>query len=109
MSHDNDPLTESEVFRCVADTLREPLVILNAGLRVQLANPAFYQMFQVSAAETVGRQIYELGNGQWNIPCLRTLLEDVLPRENTLEDFLVEHDFERIGPKTMLLNARKLG
>lgn len=60
----------------IVDTVREPLLTLDATLRVRSANRAFYQTFQVSAAETEGRLIYELGNGQWDIPDLRTLLED---------------------------------
>ena len=64
----------------IVDTVREPLLILDTTLRVRFANRAFYQTFQVSAEETEHHLIYELGNGQWDIPALRTLLEDIVPR-----------------------------
>ena len=92
----------------IVDTVREPLLILDATLRVRSANRAFYQTFQVSAAETEGRLIYELGNGQWDIPDLRTLLEDIVPRSSVFNDFELEHTFPSIGRRIMLLNARKL-
>ena len=92
----------------IVDTIREPLLILDATLRVQSANRAFYQTFQVSASETEGRLIYELGNGQWNIPDLRTLLEDIVPTSSMFDDFELEHSFPVIGRRFMLLNARKL-
>ena len=92
----------------IVDTVREPLLILDATLRVRSANRAFYQTFQVSAAETEGRLIYELGNGQWDIPDLRTLLEDIVPKSSMFDDFELEHTFPAIGRRFMLLNARKL-
>jgi len=92
----------------IVDTVREPLLILDATLRVRSANRAFYQTFQVSAAETEGRLIYELGNGQWDIPDLRTLLEDIVPKSSMFDDFELEHTFPVIGRRFMLLNARKL-
>lgn len=67
-----------------------------------------YEVFGVSAAETIGRFIYDLGDGQWNIPALRTQLEEVLPEQKAFANFEVTHDFPGIGPKVMLLNARKL-
>ena len=92
----------------IVDTVREPLLILDATLRVQSANRAFYQTFHVSLAETEGRLIYELGNGQWDIPALRTLLEDIVPKSSVFDDFELEHTFPVIGRRVMLLNARKL-
>ncbi len=92
----------------IVDTVREPLLILDATLRVRSANRAFYQTFQVSSAETENRLIYELGNGQWDIPDLRTLLEDVVPKSSVFNDFELEHTFPVIGRRVMLLNARKL-
>src|SRR5690242_16295893 len=92
----------------LVDTVREPLLILDATLRVRSANRAFYQTFHVSPAETEGRLIYELGNGQWDIPDLRTLLEDIVPRSSVFDDFELEHTFPVIGRRVMLLNARKL-
>jgi len=92
----------------VFDTVREPLIVLDAALRVRLANSAFYQTFHVSSEETENRLIYQLGNGQWDIPDLRTLLEDIVPGSSVFNDFVLEHDFPHIGRRVMLLNARKL-
>ena len=92
----------------VVDTVREPLLILDGDLCIQSANRAFYQTFQVSAHETEGQLIYELGNGQWDIPALRTLLEDIIPQKSVFDNFEIVHDFPSIGPKSMLLNARRL-
>src|SRR6202048_198842 len=92
----------------IVDTVREPLLMLDTALRVQSANRAFYQTFHVSLEETENRLIYELGNGQWDIPDLRTLLEDIVPKSSFFNDFQLEHDFPAIGRRVMLLNARKL-
>src|SRR3954449_8931064 len=92
----------------IVDTVREPLLILDATLRVRSANRAFYQTFHVSPSETEGRLIYELGNGQWDIPDLRTLLEDIVPKSSVFDDFELDHTFPAIGRRVMLLNARKL-
>ncbi|MET0397664.1 MAG: response regulator [Longimicrobiaceae bacterium] len=92
----------------IVDTVRKPLLILDPALRVRSANRAFYQTFEVSAAETEDRLIYELGNGQWDIPALRTLLEDIIPASSVFNDFELEHDFPAIGRRVMLLNARRL-
>src|ERR1700694_1844156 len=92
----------------IVDTVREPLLILDTTLRVRSANRAFYQTFQVSLEETENRLIYELGNGQWDIPTLRTLLEEIVPLSSVFNDFEWEHDFPAIGRRVMLLNARKL-
>jgi signal transduction histidine kinase len=92
----------------IVDTVREPLLILDGALRVRSANRAFYQTFQVSPEETEDHLIYRLGNGQWDIPALRTLLEDIVPQSSVFNDFELEHDFPLIGRKVMLLNARKL-
>jgi len=92
----------------IVDTVREPLLMLDTTLRVRSANRAFYQTFQVSLEETENRLIYELGNGQWDIPALRTLLEDVIPTSSVFNDFELEHTFPIIGRRVMLLNGRKL-
>src|SRR5688500_17999898 len=92
----------------IVETVREPLLILDTALRVRSANRAFYQTFHVSAQETENRLIYELGNGQWDIPALRTLLEDVIPTSPVFNDFELEHTFPIIGRRVMLLNGRKL-
>src|SRR5436190_626789 len=92
----------------IVDTVREPLLILDTTLRVRSANRAFYQTFHVSSAETENRLIYELGNGQWDIPDLRRLLEDIVPKSSVFNDFELAHAFPAIGRRVMLLNARKL-
>ena len=92
----------------IVDTVREPLLILDATLRIHSANLAFYQTFQVTPQETEHHLIYELGNGQWDIPDLRRLLENVVPESSVFNDFELEHDFPVIGRRVMLLNARKL-
>jgi two-component system CheB/CheR fusion protein len=91
----------------LVNTVREPLLVLNADLHVKSANRSFYQLFQVEPPETEDVNIYDLGDGQWNIPSLKQLLEEVIPQNSTFDDFEVEHDFETIGRKTMLLNARR--
>jgi signal transduction histidine kinase/DNA-binding response OmpR family regulator len=92
----------------IVDTVREPLLMLDTTLRVHSANRAFYQTFHVSLDETENRLIYELGNGQWDIPALRTLLEDIIPKSSVFSDFELEHTFPVIGRRVMLLNARQL-
>ncbi len=92
----------------IVDTVREPLLVLDAGLRVRRANRSFYQTFRVEPADTEARLLYELGNGQWDIPALRRLLEEILPQNAAFDDFEVTHDFEAIGRKVMLLNARRV-
>jgi PAS domain S-box-containing protein len=90
----------------VVATVREPLVVLDGGLRVRTANRSFYNTFRVRPDETEGRLLYDLGNGQWDIPALRTLLGNILPHNTEFNDFEVEHTFPAIGRKVMLLNAR---
>jgi PAS domain S-box-containing protein len=89
-------------------TVREPLLVLDKELRIITANRSFYRTFQVNPEETEKHLIYDLGNRQWDIPALRDLLEHILPKKSSFEDFEVEHDFESVGKKTMLLNARKV-
>ena len=89
-------------------TLRDPFLVLDQNLRVVTANHAFYENFHVAADETQDCFVYDLGNHQWDIPRLRTLLEEVLPKNITFQDFEVEHNFATIGPKVMLLNARRM-
>jgi two-component system CheB/CheR fusion protein len=93
----------------IVESAREPIVVLDSGLRVTAANPAFYRTFNVSTGETEGRLIYELGNGQWNIPKLRELLEEIIPRNARVDDFEMRHDFPVIGSRNMMLNARRVG
>jgi two-component system, chemotaxis family, CheB/CheR fusion protein len=90
------------------ETAREAILILNGKLQVISANLAFYRNFEVSRDETQNRPIYDLGNGQWNIPRLRELLESILPSNGRVEDFEVHHDFPHLGSRRMMLNARRI-
>ena len=85
-----------------------PLLVLDSDLRVQTANESFYKHFRISPSKTQGRLVYELGNGQWNIPRLRTFLKDILPRHSFFKDFEVTHEFETIGRRTMLLSGHQV-
>jgi signal transduction histidine kinase len=92
----------------IVQTVREPLLVLDADLRVQSANKSFYALFKVSENETKGQVIFDLGNQQWDIPELRRLLSEVLPRSKAVRDFRVEHNFPELGRKLMLLGAREI-
>lgn len=95
-------------IKTFSDTAREPFLILDPKLRVIGANKSFYENFQVSKKQTENHLIYDLGNGQWDIPELRKLLENILPKKKVFNDYEVKHVFPDIGPKIMLLNARRL-
>jgi two-component system CheB/CheR fusion protein len=95
-----------DVAQATFETVREPLVTLDASLHVVQANRSFYETFRVTPAATEGTFIYDLGNRQWDIPELRRLLEEILPRDTVVSDFEVEHTFEGLGRRTMRLNAR---
>ncbi len=92
----------------IVDTVRDPLLVLDSDLRVRTANRSFYQTFQIPAAATEGRPLFELGNRQWDVFPLRQLLQEVLPLNRPFNDFELTHNFERIGRRTMLLNGRRL-
>src|SRR3989442_1232219 len=101
-------LDQSRLYaEMIVETARDPLLILDVSLRVKTANRAFYRTFRVSPEDTEKRLAYGLGNGQWNMPRLRLLLEEILPKHTQLDDFEVECEFPDIGRKTMLLNARR--
>jgi PAS domain S-box-containing protein len=101
-------LIQEDYFKNIFNTVRGAILILDGNLRVLSANNSFFTIFKVDASNTIGSLLYDLGNGQWNIPHLRVLLEDVLPKNDTVDDYEIVHDFESIGVKTMLLNARKI-
>ena len=90
------------------ETVREPLIVLDADLRIERATSAFYEIFSISRAETEGRLLYDLGNGQWNIPRLRELLGEALFRSQSFEDLEIEHTFPHIGLKKMRLNGKRI-
>ena len=97
-----------EFSEAIVATVSEPLIVLDSTMRVVMANKAFYNTFRVTPEETQGKQLFELGNKQWDIPSLRKQLDKVLPKKKAFEDFRVELDFPRIGHRVMVLNARKI-
>ena len=97
-----------EYTKGIMNTVREPLIILYEDLTIALANRSFYQVFKVKPGETEGQCIYDLGNRQWDIPKLRELLEDVLPKTTSFDNFEVKHDFPDIGKRIMFLNACRI-
>src|ERR1700691_4849612 len=92
----------------IVDTVREPVMVLDRGFRVIVASRSFYSSFKVSPEETQGRLLYALGDGQWDIPKLRVLLEKIIPERGVMEGYEVEHEFPGLGSRTMRLNARQV-
>ncbi|MEQ1584813.1 MAG: ATP-binding protein, partial [Cyclobacteriaceae bacterium] len=105
----NDLLIESyDYSTAIISTLHEPMLIMDGGMRVKSANEAFYKKFDVNKEETEGILLYELGNKQWDIPSLRVLLEEIVPKNSYFRDFEVTHTFPGIGEKVLMLNARRI-
>ena len=111
---DKDKMKELEIqdaleyTKSIINTVHDPLIILYEDLTVALANRSFYQAYKVKPKEIEGQHIYDLGNGQWDIPKLRELLENILPRTTSFDNFEVEHDFPDIGKRIMLLNGCRI-
>jgi two-component system CheB/CheR fusion protein len=95
-------------IKTVVDVVHEPILILDKDLKVMAANDAFYKTFHVNKNETTDQVVYELGNGQWDIPELRNQLEDILPKHTFFKGFEVAHNFPTIGRKVMILNGRQI-
>jgi len=95
-------------MKSLVDVARESFLILDAKLKVISGNPIFYQIFRVTPEQTENKFIYELGNGQWNIPELKRLLENILPERKDVKNYEVKHNFQTIGDKTIELNARQI-
>ncbi len=95
-------------IKTVVDVVREPVLILDKDFRVLTANNPFYHVFQVEPKDTENKLVYKLGNGQWDIPDLKKLLEDILPKNTFFKGFEVAHNFPSIGHKVMILNARQI-
>ncbi len=95
-------------IKTVVDVVREPILILDKDFRVVAANEPFYRAFKVDPQDTEKKIVYELGNGQWNIPALKKLLENILPENTFFKGFEVDHEFPSIGRKVMILNARQI-
>jgi PAS domain S-box-containing protein len=92
----------------MVETVQHPLLVLDHDLRIQRVTSGFYKDFQVTPAETLGQSIFNVGNGQWNLPQLRARLEDALVRDVSFRDLTIEHDFLKIGRRTMRLNAQRI-
>ena len=92
----------------ILSTVHEPVLVLDKDIKIKSANKSFYKTFQVTEAESIGKSLFKLGNSQWNIPKLRELLEEIVPKNNSFYDFEVEHVFPTIGTKVMVLNAHKI-
>jgi two-component system CheB/CheR fusion protein len=92
----------------ITATIREPLIVLDGDLKVRSANPAFFFTFNTTPSETEGRKLFDLGNGQWDVPALRTLLESIITEDNEFENYRVECEFPHIGKRVILLNARRI-
>ncbi len=95
-------------YEAIISTVQEPMLILDKDLRIKSANKSFYRIFHVTEDESIGVSLFKLGNNQWNIPRLRELMEEILPKNVRFHDFEVEHTFPTIGHKTMLLNAHRI-
>jgi chemotaxis protein methyltransferase CheR len=94
--------------QAIVNTIPEPFLVLDESFHVLAASRSFYETFKVDPEETHGCTLYGLGDGQWDIPALRLLLETIIPEQTEMDGFEVEHDFPRLGRRTMLLNARKV-
>jgi two-component sensor histidine kinase len=94
--------------QAIVNTIHEPLIMLDAHLRVLAASRSFYETFKADPEHIRGSLLYDLGDGQWDIPALRVLLETIIPERTAMDDFEVEHDFPGLGRRIMLLNARKV-
>ena len=101
-------LDAQTLAQAIVNTIPEPFIVLDHQFRVLSASVSFYQTFKVDPEDTRGRLLYSLGDGQWDIPALRVLLETIIPERAAMDGFEVEHDFPTIGRRTMLLNARQV-
>jgi two-component sensor histidine kinase len=109
---DHTPLSDVKnahrLAAAIVDTVREPLVVLDRDLRVVIASRSFYRTFGGEPGTTQGRMFYDLGDGQWNVPALKQLLEDVIPKHHVIDAYEIEHEFPKLGRRMLLLNAREV-
>ncbi len=108
----DDPFADTKIgnalTRAIVDTIHEPFLVLDADLRIIVASRSFYDKFQVTKEATQGCYLYEIGNGQYNIPALRHFLKNIIPEHAVMKEYKVVHDFVTIGRRTMLLSAREV-
>ncbi|MES2135304.1 MAG: histidine kinase dimerization/phosphoacceptor domain -containing protein [Patescibacteria group bacterium] len=111
-AHIFDPLSDPKdghiLTQAIIDTIHEPLIVLDEDLRVIVASHAFYKKFDLTHENTNEKMFYDIAGGQWNIPKLRTLLEQVIPTHTVVKGYEVEHDFPFFGQRTMMVNAREI-
>ncbi|MCV2368922.1 CheR family methyltransferase [Roseateles oligotrophus] len=100
--------TARDLAEGIVNTISEPLLVLDAQLQVVSASRSFYTYFKAMPADTIGRKVYELGNGQWAIPALRELLDNILPKHQAMDGYEIKHDFPGLGPRRMVLNAHRI-
>lgn len=103
-----DPKDGHMLTRAIIDTIHEPLIVLDQDLRIIVASQSFYKKFDLTHESTHDKMFYELANGQWNIPALRKLLEEVIPKSTIVQGYEVEHNFPFFGQRTMIVNAREI-
>lgn len=101
-------MVQEVCYKNIFNTVREAILILDENIRVLSANRSFFNIFKVDSANTIGSFLFDLGNGQWNIQELRVLLETIIPKKTSVDNFEIEHNFEGIGQRIMLLNACKI-
>lgn len=97
-----------EFAESIVDTIRGSLIVLDAEYRVLSANRSFYETFHITPEETEGQLLYEIDHQAWDIPRLRELLERVIPNDTSFTDIVVEHDFQNIGRRTLIFNAKQI-
>ena len=95
--------------QAIVDTIHEPLLVLDDQFHVLAASRSFYSIFQVDPEQTIGGLLYDLGDGQWNIPALRLLLETIIPEQVAMNGFEVDHHFPGLGRRIMVLNVDEKG
>ncbi|HEY5383061.1 MAG TPA: histidine kinase dimerization/phosphoacceptor domain -containing protein [Candidatus Paceibacterota bacterium] len=108
----DDPFADTKLgnalTRAVVETIHEPFLVLDADLRIIVASRSFYEKFRVSKEDTQGKLLYEIGNGQYDIPALRHFLKNIIPEHAVMKEYKIRHDFLTIGKRTMLLSAREV-
>lgn len=103
-----DRIDERKIAHEVVDTVREPMLVLDYKHQIKWANQAFYRSFRLGSSDVEGRFLPAVGEGAWDIPQLRTLLDTVLKKGGRLDNFQVAHEFGAIGRREMLLNAARI-
>ncbi|HUD02934.1 MAG TPA: histidine kinase dimerization/phosphoacceptor domain -containing protein [Candidatus Paceibacterota bacterium] len=108
----DDPFANTELgnalTRAIVDTIHEPFLVLDADLRIIVASRSFYEKFKVSKEDTQGELLYEIGNGQYDIPALRHFLKNIIPEHAVMKEYKIVHNFLNIGKRTMFLSAREV-